>query len=119
MSDAFYNRMAATASKLLAKFGSEVSVSRTTGGSVNPVTGAITPGATTTLKAQGIISEFDTKLVDGTAIRYGDRLLIIDNTFEPLMTDRPLIGSQQWNIVSIEAKKPAGVAVVYMIHVRR
>jgi hypothetical protein len=118
MSDAFYNRLAATASKLLTKFGGVVSVSRTTGGSVDPITGAVTPGSTTTLTAKGLITDFDTKLMDGTAIQHGDRLLVIDNTFEPLMTDRPVIGSQQWNIVSIMAKQPANVAVVYMVQVR-
>jgi hypothetical protein len=110
--------MAATASKLLSKFGGVVSVSRTTGSAVNPITGAVTPGSTTTLTAKGLITDFDTRLIDGTTIQNGDRLLVIDNTFEPSMTDRPVIGSQQWNIVSIMTKKPANVAVVYMIQVR-
>jgi hypothetical protein len=125
VSDAFYNRMAATASKLLAKFGATVTVSRTTGGSTNPVTGAATPGSTATLTAKGLLTEFSDQMKganlvgQGTTIQQGDRLLILDNSFEPLMTDRPVVGSQQWNILNIESKKPANVPLVYLVHVRK
>jgi hypothetical protein len=119
MSDAFYNRMAATASRLLFKFGGEVSVVRNTGGSVNPVTGAVTPGTNATLKAKGLLNKFDDSLIDGTRIKASDRVLIMDNTFEPLMTDRPTIGGQNWTIVEINTVKPANVPVVYALQVRR
>lgn len=119
MSDAFYNRLAGTASKLLGKFGGVVSVVRNTGGSVNPITGAIVPGANTTLTAKGLISEFADNLIDGTRILASDRLLIIDNTFEPLMTDKPTVGGQNWTIVNIKQVKPYAVGVVYFLQVRR
>lgn len=119
MSDAFYTRMAATASKLLNKFGGTVTVVRNVGGSVNPVTGAVTPGSNTTLTAKGLISRFDDSLIDGTRIKSSDRLLMIDNTFEPAMTDKPTIASQNWTIVEIRTIKPANVAVMYALQVRR
>jgi hypothetical protein len=118
-SDAFYNRLAATASRLLAKFGATVSVVRNTGGSVHPVTGVVTPGTNQTLTANGLINKFADDLIDGTRILASDRVLIMDNSFEPLQTDRPTIGGQSWTIVAIDTIKPAAVGVVYMLHVRR
>jgi hypothetical protein len=119
MSDIFYNRMAATASRLLEKFGGVVSVVRNTGGSTNPVTGAVVPGTNNTLTARGLITKFSDDLIDGTRIKASDRLLMIDNTFEPVMTDKPTIGNQNWSIVEIRTVKPANVAVMYALQVRR
>jgi adhesin HecA-like repeat protein len=119
MSDAFYNRMAATASRLLNRFGGVVSVVRNTGGSVNPVTGTIVAGTNTTLTAKGLINDYADNLIDGTRILASDRLLIIDNTFEPLLTDKPTVGGQNWTIVSIKQVKPYAVGVVYFLQVRR
>lgn len=119
MSNAFYTRLAGTASRLLTKFGGTVSVSRSVGRSVNPVTGAITPGSTSTLTAKGLIQRYVDNLIDGSRIKDSDRLLILDNTFEPLLTDRPMVDGQQWNIVDIKSVKPAAVSVVYFLQVRR
>ena len=55
MSAAFYTSMAATAAKLLKKFGMEITIKRTTGDSVNPVTGAVTAGTTTTYTPNGLV----------------------------------------------------------------
>jgi hypothetical protein len=119
MSDAFYIRLAATASRLLQRFGGVVSVVRNTGGSINPVTGTIVAGTNTTLSAKGLINNFADNLIDGTRILSSDRLLIIDNSFEPLITDKPSISGQNWTIVSIEQVKPYAVGVVYFLQVRK
>lgn len=119
MSDAFYTRMAATASKLLDKYGADVSVVRVESGSVDPVTGVVTEGNTLTLKAKGLINKFDDKLIDGTRIKASDRVLIMNNAFVPLMTDRPTVGGQNWTIVEVNTVQPANVPVVYMVQVRR
>jgi hypothetical protein len=119
MSDAFYNSLASTASKLLSKFGGDVTISRTTGGSINPVTGAVTAGTTTVLEAKGLITDFKDELIDGTVIQYGDRLLVIDSSIVPVLTDRPVVSNQQWNIMKIMTKQPANVPIVYLLHVRR
>jgi hypothetical protein len=119
MSDAFYTRMATTASRLLNKFGGTVTVIRNVGGSVNPVTGVVTPGSNSTLTAKGLLNKFSDDLIDGTRIKASDRLLMIDSTFEPAMTDKPTIANQNWSIVEIRTVKPANVAVMYALQVRR
>lgn len=119
MSDAFYTRMAATASKLLDKFGSTVTVIRNVGSSINPVTGVVTSGSNTTLTAKGLLNKFTDDLIDGTRIKASDRMLMIDATFEPVMTDKPTIAGQNWSIVEIRTVKPANVPVMYALQVRR
>lgn len=119
MSAAFYTSMAATAKKLLTKFGMDVPIKRTSGGSVNPVTGATVAGTTTTYTPKGLVQRYAEDLIDGTRILASDRLVIVDNTIEPLTTDKVTLDSQDWTIVSVEEAKPATVGVVYFIQARR
>jgi len=68
MSDAFYNKLAATAAKLITKFGAVGTITRTTGGSINPVTGNTTAGTTVTYSPNTIVQRYADELVDGTRI---------------------------------------------------
>ena len=48
-----------------------------------------------------------------------DRLVIVDNTIEPLTTDEIVLSGQDWTIVNVEEAKPATVGVVYFIQARK
>ena len=50
-------------------------------------------------------------------IEQGDRKLILDNTVEPLMTDRPTVDGKKWTIKEIEKSEPAGIPLVYFVRV--
>ena len=116
----FYEGTANTASKLLQKFGKPFEFKRTAGGSIDPVTGAVTPGAVTTYRPNGIFKKITKDdLVDSTLIQQGDKMLIIDDTFEPLLTDTVTINGVDWTIVDVTPVEPGGQAVIYYIHVRR
>ena len=117
MSDAFYNKMAKTAAKLINKFGKEFLVVRNIGRSVDNITGAVTPGTTTTFKPKGIIVEYTTAEKQDSRIEQGDRKLILDNTVKPLMTDRPTVDGKKWTIKDIERSEPAGIPLVYFVQV--
>lgn len=119
MSATFYNNMAATASKLLSKFGAVGTIKRTTGGSINPVTGAIVTGTTVTYSPKTIVQRYANELVDGTRVLSSDRLIILDKTIEPLTSDKITIDSEDWSIVSVTESKPAGIALVYFVQARR
>lgn len=119
MSATFYTRMAATASKLLKKFGMEITIKRKTGDSINPVTGAIVAGTTTSYTPQGIVQRYNDNQIDGTRILASDRLVIVDKTVEPLTTDKITLSSQDWSIISVEEVKPSTVGVVYFIQARK
>ena len=97
----------------------DVPIKRTSGGSVNPVTGATVVGTTTTYTPKGLVQRYAEDLIDGTRILASDRLVIVDNTIEPLTTDKVTLDSQDWTIVSVEQAKPATVGVVYFIQARK
>lgn len=119
MSAEFYGRMAATASRLLEKFGAPVTLARETGGTYDPVTGETTPPADDSQTTTGLLKRYPDHFIDGTRILTGDRMLILDASVQPLMSDRPTIGGQQWTPVSIETQSPAGVPLVYFVQCRR
>lgn len=126
MSEAFYNSMAATASKLITKFGAVGEIKRTTGGSINPVTGAVTTGTTVTYTPNTIVQKYADELVGSsprsgisTNILAGDRLIILDDTIEPLTTDTITIRGENWKIISVTESSPAGIPLVYFVQARR
>ena len=119
MSATFYTSMAATASRLLKKFGMVITIKRSTGNSINPVTGVVVGGTTANFTPQGLVQRYRDDQIDGTRILASDRLVIIDNTVEPLTTDKITLSGQDWSIISVEESKPSTVGIVYFIQARR
>lgn len=119
MSATFYTSMAATASRLLTKFGMAITIKRTTGNSINPVTGVVVGGTTVSYTPQGLVQRYRDDQIDGTRILSSDRLVIVDNTIEPLTTDTITLSSQDWSIISVQESKPSTVGIVYFIQARK
>jgi hypothetical protein len=115
----FYDDMAATALELLAEFGQSVTLSRTTGGSIDPVTGAVTAGTDASVITTGLIKPYPDKMIDGTRILASDRELVLSNEQVPLSTDKPVIGGEEFAIVDIKTVSPAGTDVVYFCQARK
>jgi hypothetical protein len=119
MSAAFYTSLAATASKLLTKFGMAINIKRTTGGSISPVTGATIAGTTNVYSPNGLVQRYRDDQIDGTRILSSDRLVIVDNTIEPLTTDKITLSAQDWSIIDVKESKPSTIGIVYFIQARR
>ena len=115
---ACYDNMAATASRLIGKYGQAISIKRTTGGTIDPVAGTVTAGTASTLTTTGILQRYPDSLIDGTRILTSDRLAILAPTSEPILTDKLAFGSKDWTIVSIQTANPAGTPLVYFVQVR-
>lgn len=115
----FYEDKAETVKKLLAKFGQTVTLVRDTGGSFDPVTGTVTPGTTDFLDFKGVLKNVDARLIDGTTIMQGDKLLVLDASHTPEEGDKVEGIDGNWQIVRIESLNPAGVALAYKVQVRR
>jgi len=115
----FYSDMAAVANNLLARFGTSVVLLRSTPGSFNHVTGSDSGATTSELTTTGIQQSFKAELVDGTRIKKGDKMYVLDDTQTPVMTDKLKVGSEYWSIVNIDEKNPAGTAIVYFVQVRK
>ena len=117
MSD-FYPSMAATASRLIGKYGQAMAINRYTGGTIDPVTGTETAGTTTSYPVQGILQRYPDALIDGTRILTSDRLAILAPAVEPVITDKLTFGGKDWAIASIQTANPAGTPLVYFVQVR-
>jgi len=88
---AFYDRMADTATRLLTKFGRPVTFERVTS-VFNPITGMDTSRTTETTDTVGVEIPINKALIDGTRVQVGDRFLVVDASFEPMMSDRLMVG---------------------------
>jgi hypothetical protein len=115
-----YDKQANTALKLLSKFGTDITLKRTTGDSVDPVTGTITAGTDASVPTTGLLRPYPDHVIDGKRIMSGDRELILSYEQMPLPSDRVVIDGEEWSIIGMKAIKPDLVAaVVYFVQVRR
>jgi len=116
----FYIGMAATAKSLLARYGTTVTLHRVTGETFDPVTGATVAGSDASVTTTGVLLKYAENAIDGVSIMAGDRKLVLSNEQEPLPSDNPVIGGENWSIVSIDPVKPDDATpVVYFVQVRR
>ena len=111
----FYLKMAATANRLIDKFGQTVMIERTTGETIDPVTGVITAGVTEYFYPRGVFKPYAENLIDGTRILKTDIELVLDNTVKPEMTDK----IEGVSIINIEEINPAGTPLIYKLQVRK
>lgn len=111
--------MAATALRLLTKFGQSITLARTTGSSVDPVTGTVTAGSDASVTTTGVLLKYPDSMIDGTRIIASDRRMIVSNEQVPDPSDKPTLNGQDWSIVNIETLSPAGTDVIYELQVRR
>jgi hypothetical protein len=114
-----YTKPAATALKLLTKFGKVVTLSRYTGNSIDPITGTVTAGTDASVTTTGLIKNYADGVVDGTRILSGDKELILSNEQVPTLTDQVTIDSQTWSIIAIKTINPADTVVCYFCQVRK
>ena len=114
----FYSNLASTASRLISKYGQSLLLVRS-GDSVDPVTGTVTTGSDINFKIMGILQTYPDNLIDGTRIKASDRLVIIDGSVTPLLTDKIKLESQEWNIESIKTSNPSGTRLVHFVQARR
>jgi hypothetical protein len=119
-----YDRAAATALRLLAKYGEDVTLRTYTTGTYDPATGT-TPNTTadTTRKA----ATFDYPrlnqgqvLAGQTLIQQGDRQCLMDaNGAAPTMADHVIVDSIEYVIKDIKTLSPAGTPVLYELQLRK
>lgn len=115
----FYQDMADVALELLDEFGAAVTLQRTTGASVDPVTGEITSGTDASVVTTGLIKPYPDRMIDGTRILQGDRELVLSDEQTPVASDKIVVGGENWSIVNIKTISPAGIPVCYFCQVRK
>ena len=112
----FYSNLATTATSLLTKYGQTITFRSKQ--SYDPVTG-VASGSASDNTTIGLFQRIPNSLIDGTRIKTGDRLIVIDNSYEPSMNENVVIGSGIWSIQEIEEVNPAGTGLVYFVRIRK
>lgn len=118
----FYDRMAATAAKLLKKYGAAAVLSRVTAGDYDPATGNTIGETTATYSCFAAKFDYEQKDIDGTQIRVGDQRVYLSapGVVQPQSGDTmTFTGSAKvFDVVTAKAINPAGTAVIFEVQVR-
>ena len=116
-----YARPAATAKRLLTRFGQVVTIiKRTTPGAYDPATGTVS-GGTVGYSCAGAVMNYASRDIDGTLVQRGDVrvLLAPDAAFEPKPGDTvTLADTTELTVINAQATKPAGSPVLYEVQAR-
>jgi len=137
---AFYDRMAATVTRLLTEYGTAVNIVRPALNFDN-TTNQPTSGGNTVIASTGVFRSIARRLVDGTRIQSGDRELVMVPDVEVRIGDRIDVSSigdttattvggapgiilgagvaGSWAIQEINEVRPAGTILAYVVRVRR
>ena len=137
---AFYDRMAATVTRLLTEYGAAVNIVRPALNFDNTANKP-TSGGNTTIASTGVFRNISRRLVDGTRIQSGDRELVMIPDVQVRMGDRIDVSSVgdttattvggapgiilgagiagSWAIQEINEVRPAGAILAYIVRVRR
>lgn len=122
----FYDRMAATALRLIEQFGQTVTLRDTVPGEYDPVAGGSTPETTVDQPAQAILQDYALQqagmsYAEGTVIKQGDKKILVaaQGITPPTLTTSVLADDATWTIVNIKEINPAGTPLVYELQGRR
>jgi hypothetical protein len=113
------NPLRKVASKVVSKFGGDVTVRIVTGGSYNTTTGAITESESDST-VKGVLSDISLKEVN-ELIQAGDKRLLIAAAAvgtAPETKDRVVISSVVHQVIQVNITEQANTAIVYELILR-
>lgn len=112
-----YAATAATALRLLQRFGAAATLKRTSAATYDPATGT-SAETVTSLATTAAVFDYPQKYVDGTLILSGDKQAYLAATQEPKQGDRLTWDGADREVVAVKAIAPAGVPVLYEAQIR-
>ncbi len=117
----FYDEAAATALQMLTEYGQIAAIERKEQESTDKPWDAKT-NATVSHPITCVVTGYSANLIDGSAIKAGDKQVIIAARgldIVPDTTDIILLPHERYSIVSVEIVSPAGVPIIYKVQARR
>ena len=108
-----------TASKLMAKFGGEVTIRRITTGAYNPTTGTATPTASETV-IRGVLEAVSERELNDL-IKSTDKKLTVaaaDLTAEPSVSDQVTVSSRILQVVQVNKIEQDNEPIVFELFLR-
>lgn len=120
MSD-LYAELASDALDILTEFGQPVTVTIASTDSVYDPATSTNVNATTDYPAVGAIFDLSDKEIDGTLVQVGDKRIYVSAIGVPDVSidDRVTVGAVTYRVVDPNTVAPAGIAVLYNLHVRK
>lgn len=112
-----YAKTAATATRLLERFGASATLKVVTGSAYDPATGTTTPTYTSNSTTAAVF-DYDAKYIDGTLILVGDKRAYLAPAHVPKQGDKLAWQSVDYTVVAVKAVAPAGVVVLYEAQIR-
>ena len=105
--------------------GQKMTLTRTSVGVFNPVTGATTGGVVQTFIVYGITKNYTRFNMGGnfadanSMVISGDKQVLLGANVEPLPTDIITIMGVDWVVISVNETSPQGVALMYSAQIRK
>jgi hypothetical protein len=112
-----YPATAATATRLLVRFGAACTLVRTTEGAYNPATGSNTV-TVENLPTTAAVFAYDQKYIDGTLILAGDQLAYCAPAVEPKQGDSFTWAGVPRTVIAVKPISPAGIPVLFEAQIR-
>jgi hypothetical protein len=108
-----------TASKLMAKFGGEVTFRRVTTGAYNPTTGAATPSVSSST-VRGVLEDVREREVSDLVKGMDKKLTVAaaDLAFEPAVSDQVTVSTRIMQIIQVNKIEQDNTAIVFEIFLR-
>jgi hypothetical protein len=116
---AFYDRLQATAKRLIAKYGADAQIERD--GAPTGPPHAPQPGAPVRHACKAVETEYSLTNRDATLVLAGDKLGIIstDVAVVPTKDDRLVLGGELYHLIDLQPLSPGGQTLLYEFHARR
>jgi len=112
-----YPGIAATATRLLQRFGAACTVKRLTGSVYDPATSTNVPTYAETASTAAVFA-YEQKYIDGTLIRQGDQRAFCAPGAEVRQGDKLVWQGKTFEVVASKPVSPAGVPVLYEAQIR-
>jgi hypothetical protein len=115
-----YAKSQATATKLLTKFGQTVTRRTYTAGAYSTSTGASVQTTADTSRI-GVLLDYENKgerYISGNLIQIGDKKLLLDGAGTAALTDRYIVQSVEYSVLSVTELKPAATTIMFELHLR-
>lgn len=112
-----YPATAATATRLLERFGASCTLVRTTTGAYDPATGSNTV-TTDSLPTTAAVFAYDQKYIDGTLVLQGDQLAYCAPAVAPKQGDSFAWNSATFTVIAVKPISPAGIPVLFEAQIR-
>lgn len=112
-----YPNTAATATRLLQRFGAACTLKRTGAAAYDPATGTVEP-TVTSLATTAAVFAYAQKYIDGTLILQGDQQAFCVPGVEPKQGDVVSWQSRDYTVISVKPVSPAGVPVLFEAQLR-